>query len=197
MANQQMNPVVKSRSANKNRSSRSTPMSTQASGPSDITLPMRRCEILTSISLNAGTKEGSGYQTFSMADGGKHTPVLLKLARPFEMYKITSMSLVFKTASASTRSGQVVIGVDYNSKTAINPITKPSVLAMQSIVFPCYEKEVRIRLSLDSLPRFRQPQDARDTPFAVYWYASSSDASAYIGDIYLDYNIILYGINAA
>jgi hypothetical protein len=182
-------PRVLARTPRRSRAGASMP---SASG--DVSFVLRRCEFLTKVGWTGQAKESSGYDAFSLDDSNS-CPVLMKLAKPFEMYKIHSMAFVFKTASATTRSGQVVMGVDY-APTTISSITKQVVLGMQNKVFPCYEKEVRMPLQLDSMPRFRIPKDNRDKPFVAYWYASSSDAAAYVGDIYLDYHVTLYGIQA-
>lgn len=160
---------------------------------SDVKMRFKRSELLFTGALAADKGSGTIYSTFSPSTGPK---VLKKLAGTFEMYKIHSMRILYKSTCSTMRDGCVVIGYQLDALTSVS-ITKESVLAMPSIQVALHETNRSLTIPLDKLPRYVTKRDSRDSPFTVYayWSSSSSKASIDLFDVFLEYDIELYGLN--
>lgn len=159
----------------------------------DIPVRIKRMEYLDSLTFS---KSSTAVLTKSFTPTLTTMPILSRFAKLYEMYVIHSMAVVFKTASRTTRDGQVIIAVDYNSKSTATP-DKVKLLSMPNIVFPIHKDGSRLRVSVPATLRYvTQSDQARDVPFAIQAYATTNTVEeAFVcGDIYLDYDIELKGV---
>lgn len=169
------------------------PLPQSGSSTSDIRIRFKRVEWFATIQSNQNSVSGYTYASFSPSDT---CVTLKKLSKTFEMYKLHSARLIYKTMSNVTKNGQVVIGVDYNWKTSVN-ITKEMIMGMPNLCVPIWATDKSITLVVDKLPRFVDAKDTRDKPFMVYmWQTSSKDSTPMdIGDVFLEYDIELWGLD--
>lgn len=163
-------------------------------GTQDINLRFKRRELFTTVRTEANKSSGYTYAAFSPSTIGTAMKVL---AKSFEMYRLHSARLVYKTMVSTMKDGQVIVGIDYDWKTSVT-LTKDKALTLPNVSFPVYSDGAVLQVRTDSQPRFITPQDARDKPFMVYIYWSvASGAAIDLGDLFMDLDIEFFGINAA
>lgn len=186
-------------SSSRQRSNRpSTLPLRQAGSPqssNDVSITFSRCELMFSADIKKGQSKTSGYKYFDMSSLDK-TPVLSKLSRTFECYKIHAITLEFKTYCNVTRDGQFVMGVDYNSSTPVDHTDFAKIMSLPYISGPVYKDSMKISVNVPPTVRFCTISDnARDRPFVVYWGANTNASSDFrIGDVFIHYNITLFGL---
>lgn len=85
-----------------------------ATMPVDITqgAPVTGKETLSSITFTKDSTTASYIKPFRLAEG---PPVLKKYAELYDSYKVRSMQYRFVSDEASTRSGNISMGVDYGT----------------------------------------------------------------------------------
>lgn len=158
----------------------------------DLAIPIRREDLFASIrpTKTGGKVNPEGYSffpfSFDLLGPCKN------ISKNFEIFKINSMRLVYKTCASTNRDGQIVMGIDYNSKTSFTA-TKTSILSMQSMAFSLHANSRPLVLKLDKNERFVAGTTERDIPFTLYcWYSGNGDDVLY-GDIFIQYDIVLSG----
>lgn len=175
-----------------------------ARGPnSEAVVRFARTERWTTISINnqtnAEVKAGGGRITFSMAD--KSPNLLRKMAALFEMYRVHSVGVAFKSSTSSYKSGQVIIGVDYSPATA-DTNTKDSIVAYKHAVMRLSESKSISIVVAPNLDRYVTAKDEnRDKPFAIAWWIDYPEGVAektelVMGELYITYDISFRGMHA-
>lgn len=190
----QSTPQVKAPRAKKN-GNRNGPMRSPiaaSTNNNDIRMRVRRLEYVATCTLEAKAANASGFNVF---DPTTSCATLAKLSKTFLMYKVHKMTLVYKTLSSTMRDGNAILSFDYDASVSVS-VTKTSALAMANISVPLYEKERRLNVPLDNQPRYLTKRDERDRPVCFYWLGTStSTAKVDLFDVFLDYDIELYGLN--
>lgn len=173
------------------------PIPQSVGGNSDLRLRTgKRVEYYSTVTLKSGQSTVSGYQNIAVHDTGVS---LKKISKVFEMVRIHSFKFHYRSLCSTTRDGFGMLAIDLNSKTGITPITKDKLMGIHNISVPIYEKNKSITVQVDSSPRFVTSSDNRDTFCSLYWYASTTKATADLDlfDIYVEYDLDLYGLSGS
>lgn len=175
------------------KSKRSIPNRITSNQSNDIPIRIKRMEFYGSI-----TFKNSSTATFSQSfsPGNSNCIVLSKFGKLYETYKVHGMSVVFKTASRTTRDGQVIVAVDYNTK-SLGPVERARLLSMPNMIFPIHKDNSRLRVVVAPTLRYVVSSDlSRDSPFAIQAIATTdtTETEFLCGDIFLEYDIEFMGL---
>lgn len=175
------------------------------SGVNEVTVPLRKREFVFTVEVTTKNGHIAGYWDFGIRDRSRDTaiPILTKMGAMFQNYRLRSCKLEFVPYASAMQGGSFTLGVDHDSNTA-TPSSRSAIFSM-----PCFTTAVHKPASINvvcdaSVERFTHNRDkARDYPFSIRYStdippvanATDSDKIA-IGDIWITYDVLLYGLDA-
>lgn len=164
----------------------------------DVPVTLNRTEFYYSIKLPANAGEGTGYKTFSL-DDAEIAPILTRMAKIYDCFRLRRLAFIWKSASNTTKDGQIVFGYDINAKSGVNPITKAKILSLPNRSLQVFASDVKLPVTgIDSrITRYIKASDvARDNPAVLYYYVNTPAAASdqLIGDFYVEYTVDLFGL---
>lgn len=140
--------------------------------------------------------ESGASQVFSSAT---FPNALKKVANLFEIYVIHSATIIYKPLISDYKSGNIIVGVDYATK-SVSATTSASVAAHKHFNVRI-SKEGKLPVKVPGTERYTTVSDQnRDAPFAAVWYINFPDGKASeevtVGQLYLDYDVTFRGMTA-
>ncbi|APG76929.1 hypothetical protein 1 [Hubei permutotetra-like virus 1] len=158
--------------------------------------PVTGKETLLALKVAANATTSSYIKTFTLVDA---SPILKKYATIYDSYKIKSVAYRFVTDEASTKSGNVSLGIDYGKP--------PSSLSRDSVckLTPHYTGpikknspwvEVSNRFFNPNLVRYVSDTDTNTAPFSLCILLSCEPTGAErtLGALEIKYSLEMLGL---